>query len=984
MKRPFDPKRDWEALHTQIAGLGDQSSRKSYYPELQKRLHELEEEIKRRESIETELHMKNRMLEDEIGQRQIAEANASSERDKVRSIFDAAPVGMMIVDESCRVIDANRAMEVICGKKIDSILGLVPGQVFECAYTTPDSKECGHSPECNTCLLREMVRGVTNSREARYGVEIQHIRRREEATEALWLKFSAEPIKVSGNNCVVIAIDDVTETRRTSEKLRLSQQKYQNIFNLMPDMVGVTRKSDGKLIEVNKGFEVWTGWSAHEAIGRTAIELGLWCDVDVRNKAVETFKEKERLENFEFLMRTKSGEIRNGLMYLTSINVEGEDCFYFVVQDITELKHAHSTLQSERGRLRILLQTIPALVWMKDPDGKYIAINSRFECFCGTSESGILGKTDFDLFDTDLANFFRENDQKAMLAGKPTVNEEWITYSDDGHSELLETIKTPVHDNEGKLIGVLGIGHDITKQRRVEEQLKTERQRFKNLVDSVDGIVWEMDVNTFIFTYVSQQAERLLGYPVDDWYKPKFWIEHLHPEDREWAVNFCEMRTSQNQDHDFEYRMIALDGHTVWFHDIVTVVEENGHPCWLRGIMVDTTGKKLEEEEKHKLEAQLRQAQKMEAIGRLAGGIAHDFNNKLSIIMGYAELAGRAGKLSDRYNDYLGQVINAANQSREITRQLLAFSRQEVISPRIIDLNDVVRDSQKGLCRFIGEDINFEVRLAEKLWPINIDPSQLDQIIMNLVVNARDAMTDGGHLIVETKNTCEDRPYMSSQSDLAPGDYVMLSVSDTGCGMDQEIIQHIFEPFYTTKEVGKGTGLGLATVYGIVSQNNGFVDVISEPGVGSIFKIFFPRSDDLAHVDEQQEPELELTRPASVLLVEDDDILCAMTAELLKNMGYTVSIAVTPQIAIDICADRQNHIDLLLTDVIMPHMNGKDLADRIAELRPEIKVLFLSGYTADIITQKGILPEGLYFIQKPFTRAILHQKIQAILDLNFQ
>lgn len=643
------------------------------------------------------------------------------------------------------------------------------------------------------------------------------------------------------------------------------------------------------------------------------------------------------------------------------------------------LKEAQIIIENERSRLQILLQTIPALVWMKDLVGTYLACNSRFERFFGASETEILGKTDYDFVDTDLADFFREHDRKAIAAGCPTVNEEWVTYADDGHRELLETIKTPVHDAEGRLIGVLGIARDITEHRQAEDELKNERLRFKNLVDSVDGIVWEADAGTFDFTYVSRQAERLLGYPVEDWYRPGFWAEHLHPDDRKWAPTYCAERTAKREDHAFEYRFMALNGQAIWLHDIVTVVEEEGQPRWLRGIMVDTTGKKREELEKHKLEAQLRQAQKMEAIGRLAGGVAHDFNNKLAVILGYVEMAQRAGSASERYRTYLGQVLKAAGQARDITRQLLAFSRQEMITPRVLDLNDVVRDSQQGLCRFIGEDIRFEVRLSEKLWAINMDPSQVDQIIMNLVVNARDAMPDGGLLMVETGNVTIDKSYTQANPDIAFGKYVQLVVSDTGCGMDHETQQHIFEPFYTTKEAGKGTGLGLATIYGIVSQNKGFVNVYSEPGTGTTFRIYFPRCDEPLEIAETPEPAIQLDRPATILLVEDDQSVRDMTAEILVEIGYNTLVAATPQEAIAICSTGLGNPDLLLTDVIMPDMNGRELARQIESIRPGIKVLFMSGYTADIIDQKGILGEGLHFIQKPFNRSSLHGKIQLVL-----
>ncbi len=784
-------------------------------------------------------------------------------------------------------------------------------------------------------------------------------------------------LRVQGENRGLLR--EIEERTRAEEKLRLSQQKYLNIFNMMPDMVGITRLVDGKLMEVNRGFEVWTGWQASEAVGRTSIELGLW-DEGTRAKAVAIVRETGRLENFLFVLGTKSGAKRNALMYLTTIDVAGEECLYFMAHDITTLTQAQTFLENERSRLRILLQTMPALVWMKDPEGRYLACNSRFERFFGAREAEILGKTDYDFVDAQLAGFFREHDLKAMAAGKPSINEEWITYADDGHRELLETIKTPVHDADGNLIGVLGIARDITEHRQTEEELKNERIRFSNLVDSVDGIVWEADAETFVFTYVSQQAERLLGYSPEEWYCPDFWTTHMHPEDREWVEKYCAERTMQLQDHDFEYRMIARNGDTVWLHDIVAVVEEHGRPRWLRGIMVDTTGKKLEEEEKLKLEAQLRQAQKMEAIGRLAGGVAHDFNNKLAVILGYAEMASRAGSASERYRDYLGQIIKAADQSREITRQLLAFSRQEVISPRVIDLNDVVRDSQKGLCRFIGEDVRFEFKLAPKLWAINMDPTQIDQIIMNLVVNARDAMENGGLLTIETENVSFGKPGAVLPPEMPAGDYVRLTVSDTGCGMDRETLQHIFEPFYTTKEAGKGTGLGLATIYGIVTQNSGFINVRSEPEIGTTFEICFPRCNDPASIPELTEPTMQFARHATILLVEDDAAVRDITAEILQEVGYDILIAATPQQAMELVAESRIAVDLLLTDVIMPDMNGRELSHRITGLWPDMKVLFMSGYTSDIIDQKGIVAEGLHFIQKPFDRASLLNKIIAILD----
>jgi PAS domain S-box-containing protein len=772
---------------------------------------------------------------------------------------------------------------------------------------------------------------------------------------------------------------EIAERRRVEEDLRLSEQKYAAIFHLMPDIAGITRMSNGCFIEVNAGFTARAGWEAQEILGRTSLELGLWTP-ETRAQAVTIMQEQGRLENFEFLMTTKSGEQRHCLMYMRPIEVWGEGCIYFMVRDITELKQAQLVLENERVRLRNLLQTVPAMIWMKDPQGIYLSCNSRFERFFGAKEQEIIGKTDYDFVSREQADFFREYDRRAIANGQVCINEERVVYADDGHQELLETVKTPVYDGGGNLLGVLGIAWDITEKKRIEEELRTERARFIKLVDSVDGIVWEADAQTFTFTYVSRQAERLLGYPVEAWAVEGFWLAHLHPEDRERVSAHTRARTLAGEDHELEYRFLAQSGEMVWIQDRVTVVSENGVPRWRRGIMVDTSGRKEEEKNRRGLEAQLRQAQKMEAVGRLAGGVAHDFNNQLSVILGYADLV-KSGPLSpDKTRGYLNQIIRAATQSRDITRQLLAFSRQEAISPQVLDLNALVKGVHKGLGRLIREDIRFEVRLAEGVWPIHMDPTQVDQVLMNLVVNARDAMEHGGQLVVATANVHLDASFVRHYPDITAGDYVQLTVSDTGSGMAQETLAHIFEPFYTTKESGKGTGLGLATVYGIVTQNRGLVLVESELGAGTTFKVFFPRS--LVHAEGTSADALQpLSRNRSgiILLVEDEESVRQMTQDILEMSGYTVLVAQTPQQALAFCDDDDQRIDLLLTDVIMPDMNGRELSHHIRLRRPGIKVLFMSGYAADILPMEDRDSEHS-FVKKPFTVQGLQEKIEMMLQ----
>lgn len=757
----------------------------------------------------------------------------------------------------------------------------------------------------------------------------------------------------------------IDERTKAEEDLRFSEQKYASIFQLMPDMVGITRLEDGCFLEINAGFTRVSGWSAEEVLGRTSLKLGLW-SLEVRKQALALLNERGTLENFPFLLRVKSGELRHALMFLTPITLHGEDCLYFMARDINELKRVQLHLEREQARLRHLLQTVPALIWMKDAQGIYLSCNGRFERFVGHSELELIGRSDYDLFARDQAEFFRAHDQKAIALGRSSVNEEWVTYADDNHRELLETIKTPIYDVGGQLMGVLGVAWNITDKKRIEDELMQERTRFLNLVDSVDGIVWEADAQTLAFTYVSGEAERLLGYPLGDWLQEGFWEQHLHPDDRQSVYAATVKATANGEDHELSYRFLGQDGRVVWIQDRISMVRENGKPRWRRGIMVDITQEKENESSRLILENQLRQAQKIEAIGRLAGGVAHDFNNQLSVIFGYADLMQQGRVPEEKRHSYTTQIIRAATQARDITRQLLAFSRQEVISPQVLDLNLLVKGVQKGLGRLIREDIRLQVQTAADLWPLFMDPTQVDQILMNLVVNARDAIVGHGRITIVTGNITLDASFATQYPGLSAGDYVQLRVQDTGSGMSAETLLHIFEPFYTTKETGKGTGLGLATVYGIVSQNQGLVQVASELGVGSTFTITLPRAQSAPLGEQPPKPTEEWTRKAGIiLLVEDEEFVRQMAKDILEESGFTVLAAASPSEALRIGADRNQPIDLLLSDVIMPEMNGRELCTKLRELRPGLKTVFMSGYAGDILQEENDSQAPL--VQKPFT-----------------
>jgi len=523
------------------------------------------------------------------------------------------------------------------------------------------------------------------------------------------------------------------------------------------------------------------------------------------------------------------------------------------------------------------------------------------------------------------------------------------------------------------------------KAAAIRQEQKQSQQRYEALVNSIDGIVWEADPQTLQFTFVSKQAERLLGYSSADWLaQPAFWKNHVHPEDWERALALSLKASGERQTQDFEYRIQTADGRWVWLRDIVSASrdQDGGEASRLQGVMLDITRQKQAEEALRLSEEQFRQSQKMEAIGRMAGGIAHDFNNLLTAITGYSELTLSSQKLDDRVRGNLEEIRKAAGRAAGLTQQLLAFSRRQVLRPVVLDLNTLLSNVHKMLRRLIGEDIELVTMLGSDLGRVKADPGQLEQVVMNLVVNARDAMPKGGKLTLKTDNVELDEAYARAHVPTRPGSYVMLAIEDTGVGMDSETLKRIFEPFFTTKEQGKGTGLGLSTVYGIVKQSDGFIWAYSEPGRGTSFKIYLPR------VEGQVSPTLEvIPTPAelphgteTILLVEDEEAVRNLVRTILQEYGYTVLEAYHGAEALRVAIRHEGPIHLLLTDVVMPLMSGRQLAEKLAPLRPDMKVIYMSGYTDHTVVHHGILEPGTTFLQKPFTPGALISKLREVLD----
>lgn len=526
---------------------------------------------------------------------------------------------------------------------------------------------------------------------------------------------------------------------------------------------------------------------------------------------------------------------------------------------------------------------------------------------------------------------------------------------------------------------------DQAAQDRLLKTLREERERLAGILTGTHAGTWEWNVQTGRLVVNARWAE-IMGYALAE-ISPvsiETWRKFTHPDDLKASDQLLERHFRGELDsYELELRMRHKDGNWVWILDRgrVTSQTKAGQPLLMMGTHQDITARKQAEGEKARLEADLQQAQKMESVGRLAGGVAHDFNNILTVILGHAEMALEQVESSQPIHQDLVEIRKAARRSADLTRQLLAFARKQTVAPKVLDLNQTIGGMLHMLKRLIGEGVDLSWRTQEGLWPVKVDPSQIDQILVNLCANARDSIAGIGKIVIVAENVAFDEAACARRAGFLPGEFVRLSVEDNGSGMDRETLGHIFEPFFTTKGLGKGTGLGLPTIYGIVKQNEGFIHVRSAPGAGTTFSIHLPR-----HAGEAEPVSVEVSaRPGeggheTLLLVEDELSILRMIQGMIERQGYAVLAASTPGEALRLARESAGEIRLLLTDVVMPEMNGRDLARQLMALHPRLKCLFMSGYTDDVIADNGMLHDGVDFIQKPFSGTELATRIRAALD----
>jgi PAS domain S-box-containing protein len=755
-------------------------------------------------------------------------------------MLDDAPAAVTVHDNDGRFLFSNRQNMLMHGYDTEEeflSIGLHELDV-------PESQ----------ALVAERFRRIAERGEARF--EVAHYRR---DGSTFPLEVTAKAIEWHGRPAVLSIAVDITERRRAEAALRESEERFQRILSLIPDMVSIHDT------EMNILYSNWNGFGAVPEERRI-----------LQSKCYRTYRGFDRVcPDCRALAVLESGEafgceaeLPDGKWYDIRIipvldDSGGVEAFVEWVRDITERKRAEEVLERSRAELKAVYDSAPMMLCVVDRKRRVMYANPAFRAFAAIDGDALQG---------------------ALACGV---------------LGCVTARKNP---------GGCGSGSECTDC---------------SLLKALDDTLATGAKHTGI-----------------------------------------ERRLTLARDGTREE--VVLLGATV------AVRGAQGNNALL--CLTDIT-------EQHALTEQLSQARKMESVGRLAGGVAHDFNNFLMGIMGYAELCRNAIDADHPASEWLDEITRQAERSANLTQQLLAFARRQTVAPIVLDFNRVVGNMLRMLRRLIGEDIDLDWRPGDGLWPVRIDPGQVDQILANLCVNARDAISGVGRVTIESENVSLDAEYCRAHACLNPGDYVMLAVSDDGCGMDRETMESVFEPFFTTKSSEKGTGLGLATVYGIAKQNDGFVNVYSEPGEGSIFKVYLPR-----FVGEVGEEQADSGRPVdpggteTVLLVEDEEAIRSTMRPLLEDLGYTVLAAEGPGAALRTAAEHGSGIDLLITDVVMPEMSGRDLAERLLADFGSMKVLYMSGYTANVIAHRGILEEGMHFMSKPFGRDELARKVREVLS----
>lgn len=792
--------------------------------------------------------------------------------------------------------------------------------------------------------------------------------------EAVAQSFLDEP-EING---VIASVRDISARKVAEERTKESEARYLALFNYINCGVSIYRAvDDGKefvMVNMNEAGRRIHRINHTEVIGKRLTELfptikqvGL---VAVMQQVYHSGIPADVAEH-KYKDEHREGWRKSFIYKLPT------DELVVITDEISDRKRAEEALRESEERNRLLSDlTMEGIVIHKN--GVALDLNSTMAAMLGLDRRDLINRDLLDFVDQRDHPLIRKNIAKEYA---PPYTVRVVRNNGEHFLAEIESRNFQKQDDQWRVSAV----RDITERNRAERQLLESHELLKNLARLVPGVIYQYRLypdGQSAFPYASPGINDIYEVSPEDVQKdatPVF--SRIHPDDYDRLAEAIDESARTLKTFYCEFRVVLPRQGLRWRWSQAEPQRLQDKSVLWHGIILDVTERKLAEEQTAKLHEQLTQAQKMESVGRLAGGVAHDFNNMLGVILGYSEMA--LINVTEDHPLYasLQGIQQAAKRSAGLTTQLLAFARKQTISPRVLDLNMTVESMLKMLKRLIGEDITLVWSPGKDLWTIKMDPSQIDQVLANLCVNARDAIEDTGQITIETSNVTIQDADLFEHPYFVRGKYVLLTISDTGCGMDQEILSNLFEPFFTTKKIGIGTGLGLAMTYGIVKQNNGFIIVYSKPQQGATFKIYLPcyQARNIHILEDSTAASIEPGHE-TILLVEDEPMILEMTTKMLKKLGYRVLPASTPGEAISLVQNHAVAINLLMTDVVMPEMNGRDLAKNILSLYPDLKRLFMSGYTADVIAHHGVLDEGVHFLQKPFSMSDLAAKIREVFD----